>query len=244
MPPFALMTYLEDSIISITENALADANFLIPYLIKNCLEHSQTVCLLSTHNGIDHYKNVFRRLGLDPSAKMESGSLQIVDFLSRLGEDLVEDEPKFLMENRETLLDGLFSEIDFNVQKMSRGNSKTCLIIDDLSHFLDLKVDFGCVMAFANRCVNLTGNGDVRVAISTHVSDEESRILARSLDYVADVTFDVRNLSTGRSHNVSGVMKVTRNSGTHLKTNEYHYKAGDKGIVTFFPGESLNFLYR
>lgn len=123
---------------------------------------------------------------------------------------------------------------------LSTPNQPVYLLIDDLSHFLDLGVDISAVVRFINNCINLTGDNNVFAVINSHVSSQNDLVVANSLQYVCDLFVSVTPLKTGRSTDITGVMTVQRGDNEQ----RYHFRAFDRGVKTFRPGESIYHLYK
>lgn len=231
---------LEDKTITVIEKDLADANFIITHLIKQILERSSKICFVIWHNSLGHYQNVLKRLGIDLLKKVEEGEVVVLQGLKKLLEEIVNDGD--VVRLQEQLTEIIFDEIKNTVGDLAKNNHNVHLVIDDYSHLFDLGVNLQKILTFVNQCMNLTNNQLVSVVLGTHVSDNSDRVVANSLTYTADVTITVSTLTTGRSRDVTGVIDVIRNriGGTDV----YHYKATEKEIKSFCPGQSLNYLYK
>lgn len=230
----------EDRTIAIIENVLADGNFIITHALKQILDRSSKVCFVIWHNTLGHYQNVLKKLGVDLLKKIEDGEVVVLQGLKRLLDELVNDGDVVALQ--EQLTETIFRDIKKVVDDFARNQQSVHLVIDDYSHLFDLGVSLQKVLTFVNKCINLTNNEVVSVVIGTHVSDNSDRIIANSLTYTTDLTIVVSVLKTGRSREVTGVIDVLR---TRLDTvDTYHYKATEKEIKSFCPGQSLNYLYK
>lgn len=239
-----LLTYLaikpEDKTITVIENELADANFIITHLLKQILDQSNKVCFVIWHNSLGHYQNVLKRLGVDLLKKIEDGEVMIIQGLKRLFDEIVNEGDFATLQ--ESVVDMLYNDIKKCVSNFLENNDNVYVIIDDFSHLFDLGVSLQKVLIFVNKCMNLVNEERVSVVLGSHVSDKNDRIIANSLTYTSDVTVVVSTLKTGRSRDVTGVIDVIRNRVDKVDT--YHYQATEKEIRTFCPGQSLNFLYK
>lgn len=228
----------EDKTITVIENHLADANFIITHLLKQILTESENrVCFVIWHNTVGHYQNVLKRLGVDLLKKVDDGDVVILQGLNKLLEQILSDECAIAFQEEE-----LFEEIRVSVSNLTKDNHNVYLVVDDFSHLFDIGLNLEQVLKFVNRCTNLTNNKLVSVVLGSHVSDNSDGIIVNSLKYTSDVSVVVSTLKTGRSRDVTGVIDVIRNRIDKVDT--YHFQATEKEIKTFCPGQSLNFLYK
>lgn len=114
------------------------------------------------------------------------------------------------------------------------------LIIDDLSHFLDLGIELSAIVNFINLCINLTSDKNVFAVINSHVSSKSDLLVANSIQYICDVFVCVSALKTGKSTDITGIMSVQRGKNE----SRYHFRAYDRGVKTFHPGETIYNLYK
>lgn len=239
-----LLTHLaikpEDKIVTVIENELADANFIITHLLKQIISESNKVCLVIWHNSLGHYQNVLKRLGVDLLKKVNDGDVVVLQGLQKLLEEIVNDGDVAAL--REQVSEMFFEEIDKAIGDFVKNNNNVYLVLDDFSHLFDLGVSLQRVLTFVNKCVNLTNNDRVSIVLGSHVSDKNDLIIVNSLRYTSDVAIVVSTLKTGRSRDVTGVIDVFRSRIE--KRDTYHFQATDKEIRTFCPGQSLNFLYK
>ncbi|CAG9767187.1 unnamed protein product [Ceutorhynchus assimilis] len=227
----ALKINPEDQIIFIKENSFADSNFVITHLFKQLVYDKSNICFLTLHNTFDHYQNVGKKLGYDLKQVVEKGQLKIIDPLKELV-DAIDLEDSSAQQIIRCLFDCIQTQINnFLISK----ESLVYLIIDDLSHLLDLGIDVPSVINFTNVCLNLTSDKNVCTIINSHVGSKSDLLVANNIQYVCDVCVSVSPLKTGQSADITGSMLVQRGS----QQNKFHYKAFDKGIKTFLPGEAL-----
>ncbi|KAJ8957440.1 hypothetical protein NQ318_004920 [Aromia moschata] len=235
----ALKIKTGDRIISIKENSTADSNFILTHLIKQILYEKNRLCLVSFHNSIEHYQYVGKKLGYDLLRAVEEKDVSILEPISEIVENIGLEE-NYFQEDKENIVKCLYHDIKRNLNDLMLGNeAKAYLMVDDLSHLLDLGVDIGLIVNFVNYCVNLIDDERVAVVLSSHVSSKIDEIIVNNLQYLADVHIEVSPLKTGRSTDVTGFLTVDRLS----EKNQYHFKAFDRGIKTFHPGESIFHLH-
>lgn len=238
----SLLTCLDitpsDKIVTILEHNLADANFIVSHLLKQGLELRRKICFVILHNTVGHYQNVLKRLGLDLLKKKEEGEVVIIEPLKELLESIVNDGNVACVQ--EQLPERIFFDIESTLHAFV--DCEMQVIIDDFSHLMDLGATTRELLGFVNRCVNLTNDDRVSVVMCMHVADNSDGVIGKGLTYISDTTMVVRALKTGRSRDVTGVIDVMRNRANTVDT--YHYKATDKEIKTFSPGQSLNYLYK
>ncbi|XP_030755304.1 elongator complex protein 6-like [Sitophilus oryzae] len=228
-----------DRIIFIRENALADSNFIITHLLKQFFYEKSRVCFLTLHNTLDHYQNVGKKLGYDLKEAIECNNIKIVDPLA----DIVEGIGKEIEESFEEsqMLKCLFLSIKKHIDNYcSLKDCPVYLVIDDVSHFLDLAIDLSQIISFINYCINLTNNDNISVVINAHVGSKNDEIVAKSVQHICDVFVEISQLKTGKSTDITGLMTIQRGDSI----NNYHYRTFDRGVKTFHPGETIYNLYK
>jgi len=232
----------EDKIIFIKENLDADSNFIITHLLKQILYEKNRAYLLTLHNTFDHYQNVGKKLGYDLKQAVQKGDVVVFDPLMEIIDSIGQEAEENFEDPKTNILKHLINSIKKEITNLTKTqNQSAYLIIDDLSHFLDLGIELSQVISFINACINLTSNDDILVVINSHVSSSESdKIIASSLRYVCDLFIEVSSLNTGKSTDITGVIRVFRGEDE----NNYHYRAFDRGVKTFHPGETIYNLYK
>ncbi|KAK9883723.1 hypothetical protein WA026_001911 [Henosepilachna vigintioctopunctata] len=237
-----------DKVVSIKEVGIADSNFIVVHLIKKIFQNNEKLCFINFHNSLTHYQIVGKKLGYDMSEKISCGQAVVVDMLKMIEEKIYEEDYGFL-ENKKEFLENIFECIEKRTNDLVQKDSKhTYIIIDDLSHLLDLGLSVEYMTRFISWSCNLTSN-NISVVINNHVSSFEisgdllprDHILSNTLSYISDLEIEVSPLKTGRSNEVSGIINILRPGE---KINKLHYKAFDRGIKTFKPGESLMYLLK
>ncbi|CAG9832951.1 unnamed protein product [Diabrotica balteata] len=235
----ALQINSRDKIISIKEKANADSNFIITHIIKQIIHEKNRLCLVNFHNPIEHYQSIGKKLGYDLLKAVDDGLVKIIEPIK----DIVENigcEDSYLQENKENVVKDLYFNIKDCVNALKTDGKIVYLLIDDLSHLHDLDIDIKHTLLFVHYCISLTDRDDVCFILNNHVSTHTDNVISKNLEYVADVNVKVSSLKTGKSQDVTGFLNVRR--GNDLSC--YHYKAFDRGIKTFRPGESIHHLYK
>ncbi|KAK5640941.1 hypothetical protein RI129_009488 [Pyrocoelia pectoralis] len=241
----ALNIQPSDRIISVHENGLSDTNFIITNLMKKIFSDNGKICLVIVHHTLGHYHNVLKRLGQDFMEKFRNGFATTIEPLKDIATNT---NSNFLSSDKEWIVKSLFLAISDKINKLLDGydDGQVYLIIDDLSHLTDLGVDIKFISAFINYCINLAQNERISLVINCHIADSNDNIISNCLRYVSNLVIDVSPLKTGISHEVTGVIAITRPHSTELllRNSTLHYKAYDREIKTFAPGESIYHLYK
>lgn len=234
----ALKINNKDKIISIRENSGADSNFIITHLIKQIFFEKNKICLVSLHNSIGHYQNVGKKLGYDLNEAVKKKEVFVIDPLTDIV-DCIGLEENYLQSDKDNIVKCLYLDIEKNLYNLLSNDTKMVyLIIDDLSHLGDIAVEVSHIINFVNYCISLTNDERVAVILSNHVATLVDEIISNNVHYVADVHIEISSLKTGRSQDVTGVISVERST----QKDHYQYKAFDRGIKTFHPGESIHHL--
>lgn len=232
----------KDQIIIIRENYLADSTFVLASILSKCFKDDTNVCLVSLHNTLLHFNNVGKRIGFDFNAEVDKGTATFIDFLSEISNDLYNNQnPKYLTTEANQIVKQLLLEINNKIKKLLSNNKHISVVIDDISHLLDLSVTFNEITRFIQHLVGLTINKNISIIVNCHVASETDNLISNLLQHSADVAVIVSNLKTGRSWDVSGVLIVNRNSEIQNEINKqavYHYRLFEKEIRVFAPGKS------
>lgn len=231
----ALQINNKDKIISVQENSGADSNFILTHLMKQIFFEKNKICLVSLHNSFQHYQNVGRKLGYDLDEALKKNDLSIIDPLNDIV-DCIGLEEDYLQEDKEIIVKSLYFNIEKTLNDLLMSNDRQVyLIIDDLSHLADIAIEVSKIINFVNYCISLTDDDRIMVVLNNHVATGIDKIISNNLHYVADVHIEISPLKTGRSRDVTGLINVERSS----KKNQFQYKAFDRGVKTFYSGESI-----
>lgn len=232
----------KDQIIIIREDYLADSTFVLTSILSKCFKDENNVCLVSLHNTLLHFTHIGKRIGFDLNAEMKKGTVTFIDFLSEISYDLYNSEnPKYLAKESNQIVKQLFLEINSKTNNLLLNNKNTFVVIDDISHLLDLGVTFNEITSFIQHLISLTINRNISIIVNCHVASETDNLISNLLQHSADVAVIVSNLKTGRSWDVSGVLTVNRNSEIQNEINKqavYHYRLFEQEIRVFAPGKS------
>lgn len=229
-----------DKVISIKENGNIDSNFIITHLMKQVLIEGNKLVLVIFHNTLGHYHNIGKRLGYDFLKQVDEGCIKTIEPLKDIVDNIGNGDGYFL-NDKEEIVKGLFNKIKANVDELvSKSDGRVYLIIDDISHFLDLGVDLRLVIFFTNYCLSLVNRGNVCLITNNHVSTKSDEIISNNLNYISDVVIEILPLKTGISREVTGVINIENKE----KSSQFHFKSFDKGIKIFHLGESVYNLYR
>lgn len=236
----ALQIRQNDKIISVQENTGADSNFILTHLMKQIFYEKNKICLVSLHNSIEHYQHVGKKLGYDLGEALNKNDISVIDPLHDLV-DCIGLEENYLQEDKDNIVKTLYLNIEKNLHDLLESSAQQVyLIIDDLSHLCDIAIELSQIISFVNYCISLTNDNRVVVVLSNHVATNIDEIISNNLHYVADVHIEISSLKTGRSRDVTGLISVERSS----QKNQFQYKAFDRGIKTFHPGESIYHMYQ
>ncbi|EFA08802.1 elongator complex protein 6 [Tribolium castaneum] len=231
-----------DRVISIKENGNIDSNFVITHLIKQILLENGKLCFVILHNTLGHYHNVGKRLGYDFLKQVDEGGIRTIEPLKDIVEE-IGNGTHYLIDDKEQIVKALFTSIKNSIEELAAtAPNRVYLIIDDISHLLDLGIDLKYIISFINYCLSLVNDDRVSVVINTHVCSKSDEIICNNLNYVSDVVIEVLPLKTGLSREVTGVMSIEKSGNAQV--TQFHFKAYDKGIKTFHLGESVYNLYK
>ncbi|XP_017785009.1 PREDICTED: elongator complex protein 6 [Nicrophorus vespilloides] len=234
-----------DKFVLIEEHNLADSNFVLSHLMKQVLNNKKNkICFVMMHNTVGHYHNVGKRLGYDLLGKVKDGSIAIIEPMTAIFDELMK-QSYGLYTNK--VLDQMIIALETAIKSQMQtfkveDGGHVHMIIDDLSHLFDIGIGFGKVVNFVSSINKFTHQKNFNVLINMHIGDENDHRISSALELIADIHIDVAPLKTGHSSDVTGVLTITKDGGG--SENIYHYKALEREIRTFRPGESLNFLYR
>lgn len=230
-----------ERVISIREDTDADANFLITHIIKHVLQDEKRgLCLLTLQHSPAHYQHVGKRLNYNLTDTIKDGRASIIDPMQWIADDIgaPEADKKLLTRNTEQLASNLFSNIEKEIRDLLRTKTGSVyLIVDNLSILLDMGLDIRHPIHLINMLLN--SDNRINIVINTHVSTSQDRSLATAMSYIGDIVINVDSLKTGKSFYVSGLIGILR---MDVPNDIYQFKATDKGVKIFRPGEVINNL--
>lgn len=221
-------------LIHIREGNLADANFVVTYILKEILsDESNSLLFVNFHNSISHYQNIGRRIHYNLNEKIAKKHVASISPLEHV-QDLISGVSSW-----DVYLESLKNSIKQTIEELSQRNEgKVFLVIDDLSHLVDLEIPYKELMYFVNFCVDLQDNDRVWLVIGSHSNEEEHEddlLMSNLISYVSDVDISISSLKTGVSQGVSGVINVNKKDCKDI----FHYKTSDKFVQVFSPGATF-----
>lgn len=237
-----LSIHNSDKVILIKESNSADSNFVLTHFMRKTLEDdSNRICFVLMHNTIGHYQNVQKKLGMDLINKVDSGHVSVLDLLTSVFNNLIFSRRKYTDRINEDFIKYIYKDIENKIQllKDTPGADKVIIVIEDISKLLDLGLDLPSCNIFLQYLINLAHVNDyIKIIINTHIGDNNDEIFSNAIEYAADITIGVNALKTGRSSDVTGILKIKRHD-ENFEELTYHYKAMDKTVKSFRPGEIM-----
>lgn len=226
-----------EKFVHIKEDGVIDSNFILMFLIKHILsEKDSSLCLVTSHNSIDHYISVGKKIGFDFQTNVDNNRIKYFDLIEHISDNLICGTNFF---------DTVFEYLE-NDRK-----GTTYVIIEDLSHFLDLNYQISDMLKLINKFANLSHDRNINFYINNHCSEVDideneitpkDRILSNALEYLADVNITVADLYTGKSEDVTGVIYIQRYLQGSADIKNYQYKTTERDVKVFLPGEGISHL--
>lgn len=188
-------------------------NFCVETLFNFWTKKGLKVLLVSLSQNFTHYSCVAAKCGINIKTLREKDCIRLFDVLSE-----------------ETNFD--FDIFEKNLKDEIASFNASLILIDDISLFLSLNVDFKRIYQFVYKLNNLIATKEsVILAIGSSFpsldEDEETRNLVASCIYLSDIWCQLLPPQTGFSTQISGIIKIHYNLET---TKEFHYKLGDRNV--------------
>nr|XP_022911253.1 uncharacterized protein LOC111422281 [Onthophagus taurus]XP_022911254.1 uncharacterized protein LOC111422281 [Onthophagus taurus] len=224
-----ILNIKDQKVIIIKENHLAEAQFIIPHLLVKILNQSYSeICFVTLHKPLQHYKTCCKKLGYK---LVENNRIFCIENFHEIIFEL-DETPK------EELSEHIVKEFLKQVMSiLNQLNRERYLVIDDITHLLDLGIEIKHIMNLVNMLINM----NITCIFGTHKSEEKKdEIVSNYLERISDIVFQVSPLKTGRSEAVSGFLHVLRQD--NLKNEMYHYKTNENNVEVFEPGETYKYL--
>ncbi|GJQ80146.1 hypothetical protein Trydic_g23725 [Trypoxylus dichotomus] len=157
----------------------------------------------------------------------------VVDDIGSDGEKIV------LNDDADKVTENLYKNIEQSLNDLLQACSGlTYIVIDDLSGLFHLGLTFKDCIFLINSLLNFDDR--INLIVGTHIASNDDQHLATALSYISDIIISVDSLRAGRSNIVTGVIKIQRHD---IPMEKYHFKAMDKGVKIFKPGEVIKNLH-
>lgn len=239
---------LDGKVIIINENSGCDANFFFSCLMSKQIKEGGGICLVNVHNDFNHFHNIGLKIGYNLNKLKDVGSIHNIDFLQMVSDAVsnnVYDKCIDLTSDNESS-SSLYKLIENTLFTLHKTHKSVCIIIDDITNFLNLNYTMSDINKFVQKCKSLTlqNTSSFIMGLHTTSTNNPNYAMIRMFYYIADIVCEVSPLSTGRSVDVSGSFKIIRpwinddlmtlNKNTSM--NYYLFKLFDRGVKVFAPG--------
>lgn len=214
---------MDDKMILIEEQHGTNANFLVNAVLSNALKKGNAVCFVHCHNTFGHYHNIGTRFGYNLSSLEAKGQVAIVEPMKIVANNVIDICKDFIDERIITDVTSrehvdiayrLFTCIRKKCEEVAKFNTSVALVIDDISHLLDLGFGVRDVMYLIRYLRSLMASHSIsQLAMLTHTYQEDPKIsdadmLANCLKHMAHLCVTTEPLMTGYSGDASGRLTV------------------------------------
>lgn len=215
---------MNGKMVLIEEQHGTNANFLVNAVLSDALKKGSAVCLVYCHNTFGHYHNVGTRFGYNLLSLKAKGQVTVVEPMKIVASNVI-DICENSMGNEKIIADiisqehidimhRLFTHIKERYEEAAKFNQSVVLVIDDISHFLDL--GFGvCDTMYLIRYLRsfMALHSTSQLCILTHTYQEDPKIsdvdmVANCLKHMAHLCVTTEPLTTGYSVDASGKLTV------------------------------------
>lgn len=239
---------LDGKVITINENSGCDANFFFSCLMSKQIKEGGGICLVNVHNDFNHFHNIGLKMGYNLKKLKDVGSIYNIDFLQMVSDAISNNIYNKCIdlssENEST--SSLYKLVDNALSTLHKTHKSVCIIIDDVTNFLDLNYTMSDINQFVHKCKSLVSQNNSSLIMGLHTTSMDNRNYAmiKGFYYISDIVCEVSPLSTGRSVDVSGSFKIIRpwinddlmTLSKNTSMNYYLFKLFDRGVKVFAPG--------
>lgn len=230
---------LPGRVIVVKEINNCDSSFLISSVLNHSIKNKHGIFVISTHNSLSHYQNVGIKMNYNLLKHIDSG---LVKFYN-LGEECVND----ILNNEQKLLQTLTVKLKETIQQMQTEHAVVNIILDGITHLLDLQFSLRDINYFCKEVVNIARANNSFVLCHCHVASEDdvSNVIPNLLSHKSDILLEIENLSSGWSADVSGHLTIKHTGRKFeqehiytidIKPSKYLFKLFDRGVKLFAPG--------
>lgn len=252
---------MDSKMVLIEEHHSSNANFLVNAVLSNALKKGNAICLVVCHNTFGHYHNVGIRLGYNLLNLKEKGQITVVEPMKTVASNIADmckdsaNEEKLVIADITAkvgicIVHRLFTSVKEKYEEAASFNESVVLVIDDMSHFLDLGLTVRDVMYFVRYLRSfIISRRMSQLCILTHVYREDPQIsdadmVANGLKYMAHLHITTEPFKTGHSGDTSGKLSVCWK--TDYIRSKYHwgektmylFKLSDWHVKVYAPGET------
>lgn len=229
-------------ILLIDEQHNSNANFILHAIVSHCRSENYITCFVLFHNTFAHYHNVGMKLGYN-LRKFLNETVRIIEPLKMIASSMDKDLGLDLMKK----LAHSIREQCINTKK-ERDDQKIFVIIDDLSHLLDVGLTLEEVWLFLRYLRTFINEEPLMtLVILCHTFKDNClpNLLEKGLRHFAQLAVTVQPLGAGKATNVSGRMIVSWKSDVdRLKfkwpdETVHLFKLYDRQVKLFEPGSSV-----
>lgn len=212
----------------IKENADVDGSFLISSLIGQRLKQpNSAVILVAAHQTFDHYNACGMKLGYNLNTSLSKDNLHVIEPM------------RIILNENELRLYTLFKNIKAIVAAFVLNEKPNVTIfLDDLHFFTNFGATENEMIKFAHQLNILNKQQQVLIVLKINLSDLYSYV-ASNIEDIADVVIDIEKLKSGKFREVDGklIIKMSKDNMVMSKSRIVLYKANDRNIKVFAPGE-------
>ncbi|CAL7933047.1 unnamed protein product [Xylocopa violacea] len=238
---------MDGKLIVIEERHNSNANFLLSAIVSNALKKNYEICFVLFHNTFNHYHNMGMKFGYNLSLQKEKGKVVVIEPMKIIASDI----ERIHKQPTNDILKDVFVIIKNECQKIMQDNKPVIIIIDDVSHFSNLKCDLRESVYYLRYLRSLVERYNMsHICIVTHtykddLKDCTSNIIAHGLQQMAHLFVKTEPLESGYSSDASG--NITVNWRTSAVTTKYKwpeaaryiYKLANRQVQIYAPGASV-----
>lgn len=229
---------MNGKMILIQEQHGTNANFLLNAVLLHALKKTQAVCLVLCHNTFGHYHNVGMRLGYNLLALKEKGQITVVEPMkiaasnvADMYKDSVDKEeiviPDAASTEHANIVRTLFTRVKESYDEASKFKESVVLIIDDISHLLDLGLSIRDAMYFVRYLRSFVAShpsSQLCILAHTYQWDPQTSnadAVANMLRHMAHLCVATEPFKTGHFGDTSGKLIVRWR--TESVRSKYHW---------------------
>ncbi|XP_032669402.1 uncharacterized protein LOC116843247 [Odontomachus brunneus] len=251
---------MDGKMVLIEEQHGTNANFLVNAVLSDALKKGNAACLVHCHNTFGHYHNVGIRFGYNLLSLKAKGQVTVVEPMKIVASNVV-DICKNSIDNEKIIADiisrehidiahRLFTCIRERYEEAAKFNASVVLVIDDISHLLDLGLSVRDIMYLIRYLRSFMASySKSQLCILTHTYQEDPKIsdadmVANCLKHMAHLCVTTEPLITGYSGDASGRLTICwridsiRSKYHWAEKMTYLFKLLDWQVKVYAPGET------
>ncbi|XP_066588899.1 elongator complex protein 6 [Prorops nasuta] len=231
---------MDQKLTLIEEHHGVNGAFMLTTILSNAIKNKQAVLLVLFHNTFEHYHNIGMRVGFNLRSLVENKQVVVMDHVGMLmdeiedlcgkAEDFFSTKPTLFStadkSNISQVVQKLSAEFQENYRKAEQFNKSVVVIIDDLSHLLDLGLNQGEALIYFKYIRSSLDEKSHQLYVMIHSYPSESlknssNFLINNFKYMAQLIISIEPLKASKWNETNGKLTISWQIESVRKENHW-----------------------